>query len=176
MLDPRDIDNKQFTTTRLKEGYDQTEVDDFLDRVAADYKQLQQELAKALAENEVLRRRPSEAPTTVMSTVTPPAPSALAEKLLAAAEVAAKQHEDEAKAEADRIIREAGGKGARIVEEAQEAAERIKSEGLAEKYRRNEELDRKHTDTARAVAELKDSGDKIQRALNDALNSVKGRL
>ena len=41
MLTPADINSKQFATTRLKEGYDQVDVDDFLDRVQADYEQLQ---------------------------------------------------------------------------------------------------------------------------------------
>lgn len=175
MLDPRDIDNKQFATTRLKEGYDQTEVDEFLDRVAADYRQLQQELAKALSENEVLRRRPSEAPTTVLPAVAQ-TPSALAEKLLAAAEEAGRQHEAEAKAEADRVIREAGGQGARIVEEAQEAAERIKSEGLAEKYRRNEELDRKRQDLERTVSDMTARGQQIKSAFTEALAKLEGKV
>jgi DivIVA domain-containing protein len=174
MLDPRDIDNKQFTTTRLKEGYDQKEVDDFLDRVAEEYKKLQQELAKALSENDVLRRRPAEAPTMQMPIAQ--TPSALAEKLLAAAEEAGRQHEAEAKAEADRVIREAGGQGARIVEEAQEAAERIKSEGLAEKYRRNEELDRKRQDLERTVSDMTARGQQIKSAFAEALSKLEGKV
>lgn len=35
MLTPADIDSKQFATTRLREGYDQDEVDTFLDQVGA---------------------------------------------------------------------------------------------------------------------------------------------
>jgi len=32
-LTPEDVRNKQFSTVRLKEGYDEDEVDEFLDRV-----------------------------------------------------------------------------------------------------------------------------------------------
>jgi DivIVA domain-containing protein len=37
MILPADINRKQFGSTRLKEGYDQNEVDEFLDRVEEDY-------------------------------------------------------------------------------------------------------------------------------------------
>ena len=32
-LTPEDVSNKRFTTVRLREGYDMTEVDQFLDEV-----------------------------------------------------------------------------------------------------------------------------------------------
>ena len=47
-LTPEDVANKQFTSTRLKPGYDETEVDEFLDEVEA-------ELARLTRENEDLR-------------------------------------------------------------------------------------------------------------------------
>lgn len=37
-LTPEDIFNKRFSSTRIREGYDQDEVDDFLDEVLADYR------------------------------------------------------------------------------------------------------------------------------------------
>ena len=74
-----------------------------------------------------------------------------------------------AKAEADRIVREAGGQGARIVEEATEAAERIKSEGLAEKYRRTEELDRKINAAEARLSNLVADGSQARRSLVAAI-------
>ncbi|MCZ9347521.1 DivIVA domain-containing protein, partial [Streptomyces sp. TRM76130] len=47
-LTPEDVRNKQFTTVRLREGYDEDEVDAFLDEVEA-------ELTRLLRENEDLR-------------------------------------------------------------------------------------------------------------------------
>lgn len=168
MLDPRDIDNKEFSPTRLKEGYNQEEVDDFLDLVAGDFRKLQQELAQARQEIEILRRRPAEAPTVNI----PQPPSVVAEKLLQAAEEAARTYEAEAKVKADEIVREAGAQGARVVEEAQAAAEKIKSEGLAEKYRRNEELDRKHAEVASLVDGLTRRAQEMRTALKGALGEV----
>lgn len=49
-LTPEDVANKQFTSTRLKPGYDETEVDEFLDEVEA-------ELSRLYRENDELRSR-----------------------------------------------------------------------------------------------------------------------
>ncbi len=49
-LTPEDVRNKQFTTVRLREGYDEDEVDAFLDEVEA-------ELTSLLRENEELRAK-----------------------------------------------------------------------------------------------------------------------
>ena len=35
-----DVVNKQFQPTKFREGYDQTEVDDFLDEIVAEFKRL----------------------------------------------------------------------------------------------------------------------------------------
>jgi DivIVA domain-containing protein len=53
-LTPEDVHNKQFTTVRLREGYDEEEVDAFLDEVEA-------ELTRLLRENEELRAKLSAA-------------------------------------------------------------------------------------------------------------------
>lgn len=52
-LTPADVRNKQFNTTRLRPGYDEEEVDSFLDEVEA-------ELDRLIAENDELRRRLAE--------------------------------------------------------------------------------------------------------------------
>src|SRR3954451_4389061 len=39
-LTPEDVSNKRFTTVRLREGYDMTEVDQFLDEVEAELRRL----------------------------------------------------------------------------------------------------------------------------------------
>lgn len=49
-LTPEDVVNKRFQTTKFREGYDQDEVDDFLDEVVA-------ELRRLTRENEDLRQR-----------------------------------------------------------------------------------------------------------------------
>src|SRR6476469_5807062 len=39
-LTPEDVSNKRFTTVRLREGYDMTEVDQFLDEIEAELRRL----------------------------------------------------------------------------------------------------------------------------------------
>ncbi len=168
MLSPADIDKKRFTTTRLKEGYDQDDVDSFLDRVQEDYGFLQQTVARLEEDNRVLRRQINDAPTAVLD-VRPDPPSAVAEKLLEVAAQAAAEIEAEAQAKADEIVREAGGRAAAVVEEAVEAAEKIKSEALGEKYRRIEELDRDIRAREERAASARSDGDTARRALAAAL-------
>jgi len=54
-LTPNDVLNKQFATTKFREGYDQDEVDDFLDEVLAEFQRL-------TAENEALKAQVANAP------------------------------------------------------------------------------------------------------------------
>ena len=49
-LTPEDVVNKRFQPTKFREGYDQDEVDDFLDEVVV-------ELRRLTAENDELRQR-----------------------------------------------------------------------------------------------------------------------
>ena len=49
-LTPEDVVNKRFQPTKFREGYDQDEVDDFLDEIVIELRRLYQE-------NEDLRRR-----------------------------------------------------------------------------------------------------------------------
>src|SRR5690554_5036456 len=53
-LTPEDVVNKRFQSTKFREGYDQDEVDDFLDEVVVELRRLNQE-------NEELRQRLSAA-------------------------------------------------------------------------------------------------------------------
>ncbi|WP_316307600.1 DivIVA domain-containing protein [Clavibacter michiganensis] len=71
-LTPEDVVNKRFQPTKFREGYDQDEVDDFLDEVVVELRRLHQE-------NEELRQRlgsgdAAPAATTVIET---PAPAAV---------------------------------------------------------------------------------------------------
>lgn len=180
MYTPADIENKRFTTTRLKEGYDQDEVDAFLDGCGEALGDLQRKLADAEQRVKVLQaqnQRLTEAPTSVQA---PVSPSAVAEKLIAAAEVAAKQHEDEARAKADGLVRDASAKSARMVEQATDAAnkieetaraeaERIKNDGYAEKYRKFEELEQKTSKQQAALDGLKSKADQVRRSMSEAL-------
>ena len=66
-LTPEDVANKQFTSTRLKPGYDETEVDEFLDEVEA-------ELTRLYRENDDLRSRLAAGGGAAAATAPAPAP------------------------------------------------------------------------------------------------------
>src|SRR3954453_16693663 len=68
-LTPEDVQNKRFSTVRFKEGYDEEEVDAFLDEVEA-------ELRRLLGENSDLRTSPPAAAAPMEAPVAqaPPAP------------------------------------------------------------------------------------------------------
>ena len=54
-LTPEDVVNKRFQQTKFREGYDQDEVDDFLDEVVVELRRLTAENEELRAENERLR-------------------------------------------------------------------------------------------------------------------------
>ncbi|WP_432112878.1 DivIVA domain-containing protein [Streptomyces sp. S1] len=103
MIDPRDIDTKQFGTTRLKEGYDQNEVDDFLDLVAADFRAALTRAAALEVENARLKRTVDSVKAEAVTSVLPVPPASGAERILVAAQRTADQVEADANAEAGRI-------------------------------------------------------------------------
>lgn len=71
-LTPEDVVNKRFQPTKFREGYDQDEVDDFLDEIVVELRRLTQE-------NEQLRQRVSElGGSTDVETGSVPAPVAAA--------------------------------------------------------------------------------------------------
>lgn len=68
-LTPEDVVNKRFQATKFREGYDQDEVDDFLDEVVVELRRLNQE-------NEELRQRLSAAEARASEASSAPAPAA----------------------------------------------------------------------------------------------------
>src|SRR3954465_3506201 len=64
-LTPEDVQNKRFSTVRFKEGYDEEEVDAFLDEVEA-------ELRRLLGENTDLRSSPAAAAPPIAAAPAPP--------------------------------------------------------------------------------------------------------
>ena len=57
-LTPEDVVNKRFQPTKFREGYDQDEVDDFLDEIVVELRRLNQE-------NDELRKKLAEAGSSV---------------------------------------------------------------------------------------------------------------
>ncbi|WP_026550825.1 DivIVA domain-containing protein [Arthrobacter sp. Br18] len=68
-LTPEDVVNKRFQPTKFREGYDQDEVDDFLDEIVVELRRLTQE-------NEELRRQTNGTPPAASVPTSVPAPVA----------------------------------------------------------------------------------------------------
>ena len=66
-LTPEDVVNKRFQPTKFREGYDQDEVDDFLDEIVVELRRLTQE-------NEDLRKKLAEASSNPQAAATASAP------------------------------------------------------------------------------------------------------
>ncbi|MGH8833560.1 MAG: DivIVA domain-containing protein [Actinomycetes bacterium] len=145
-LTPEDVRNKQFTTVRLREGYDEDEVDAFLDEVEA-------ELTRLLRENDELRAKLAAA-TRVAAAGGPspidrkediiPAPSAPpaaagqgsdgAARVLAMAQQTADQAIAEARNEANKIVTEARAKAEAVERDSRARAEALERDA-ADKHR-----------------------------------------
>jgi len=153
-LTPEDVVNKRFQPTKFREGYDQDEVDDFLDEVVVELRRLNQE-------NEELRQRlmqadsrinqlqsapqqqaaPQQAPAPQMAPPPQAAPAYAAapgmdgldqgntNNLLQLARTLHEQHVREGVEKRDALIAEGQAAAARVVQEA-EAAQRSSINGL----------------------------------------------
>jgi DivIVA domain-containing protein len=143
-LTPEDVANKQFTSTRLKPGYDETEVDEFLDEVEAELTRLYRENDELRSKLTTAQRQLAEgggeastsiqaAPPVPVQQPTPPPPptpapvaqapsggnvSETATGILALAQRTADEHVSEARTQADRIIGEARTRADQLKREA----------------------------------------------------------
>src|SRR5665647_400515 len=124
MLTADDVLNKKFQATKFREGYDQDEVDDFLDEVV-------NTLRVVTAESDELKGKlaaaePVAPPVQAMSTAAPQRASE-PESATGMLQLAQKLHDDYVRAgqeEGDRIVNEAKVQAGRIVREAEETSSR----------------------------------------------------
>src|SRR6478752_3725341 len=117
-LTPEDVLNKNFTPTQFRRGYDEREVDDFLDEVVA-------EMRRIVKDSDDLREQLNECRQNKgMSPVAKPDPGAEAKRAADAraqeAEARAKEAEARA-AEAQRQAEEAQQRAQQLAEQAQAA-------------------------------------------------------
>lgn len=134
-LTPEDVVNKRFQITKFREGYDQDEVDDFLDLIVG-------ELRRLNGENEELKTKLANAATSSQEVVTE-APSFPSASVVAAAavpsaadagnshsllELARKLHEEhvrEGLTKRDQLIRDGQENAARLVRDAEAQARAV---------------------------------------------------
>lgn len=133
MLTPEDVVNKRFTVTKFREGYDQDEVDDFLDSVVVEFRRL-------AVENEELKSRiqaqdsgvsePAPTPVREFPTQTPPDPqdTTNSHSLLQLARKLHEEHVRDGLTKRDQLIRDGQENASRIVRDAETQARSIISQ------------------------------------------------
>ncbi|WP_077489525.1 DivIVA domain-containing protein [Sinomonas mesophila] len=149
-LTPEDVVNKRFQPTKFREGYDQDEVDDFLDEIVIELRRLNQEndeLRKKVAELSSKQGAPQPvekapapqvreepkpepikevAPAPVAQAPAPAAPvSESAAGLLAMAQQMHDKHVQDGLDQRDKIIAEAQIEASSLVNEAQEKSRKV---------------------------------------------------
>jgi DivIVA domain-containing protein len=187
-LTPEDVQNKEFTTVRLREGYEMQEVDEFLDEVEA-------ELARLLRENEELRQklaavtrggaaasaepvqapevrrpepvvqpeppRPAPAPAPVAAAVTA-APYEAAAKVLALAQKTADELVADAKSEADKLLGDSQSRSEQLDADTKMRADKLE----AEARNRAETIDREARDRREQIfGSLESERTKLERSV-----------
>ncbi|MGA3151120.1 MAG: DivIVA domain-containing protein [Streptosporangiaceae bacterium] len=192
-LTPADVRNKQFSTTRLRPGYDEEEVDAFLDEVEAELDRLIQEneelrgkLAEVLRGGKVPaalnaphvepapelmapeppRHEPERRPEPVM--MTPPRPVEenhdTAARVLALAQQTADQAIADARREADETLGRARREADDLLTKARRQSEQITSDARA----RAESLERDAQERHRqAMGSLVQSREELERRVDD---------
>jgi DivIVA domain-containing protein len=179
-LTPEDVVNKRFQPTKFREGYDQDEVDDFLDEVVVELRRLHQE-------NEELRQRLSSgesAPASSAVETPAPAPAAVEQApvvvepepapepepvpapVVAEAPAAAPVDEDEETSSTSSLlklarklheehVREGIEKRDALVAEAHATAARIAAEAEAEQRSKTAELEKERRVLEGRIDELR---------------------
>ena len=192
-LTPADVRNKQFSTTRLRPGYDEEEVDAFLDEVEVELDRLIQEneeLRSKLAESlrggrpavsalsspladpepemlapEPMLPEPERRPEPVMS-IRPPSEDNMdtAARVLALAQQTADQAIADARREADETLGRARREADDILGKARRQAEQITSDARA----RAESLERDAQERHRqAMGSLVQQREELERRVDD---------
>jgi DivIVA domain-containing protein len=189
-LTPADVRNKQFSTTRLRPGYDEEEVDAFLDEVEAALDELIQEneelkakLGEALRGRppvslspqaevpdmmmpEPMRHEPERRPEPVMMAPARPAEDNMdtAARVLALAQQTADQAIADARREADETLGRARREADDILTKARRQAEQVTSDARA----RAESLERDAQERHRqAMGSLVQSREELERRVDD---------
>src|SRR6266516_330553 len=193
-LTPADVRNKQFSTTRLRPGYDEEEVDAFLDEVEVELDRLIQEneeLRAKLAEcmrggksavsalnspltdhesdlmaPEPMMPEPERRPEPAMMSMAPPPEDNMdtAARVLALAQQTADQAIADARREADETLGRARREADEILTKARRQSEQITSDARA----RAESLERDAQERHRqAMGSLVQSREELERRVDD---------
>lgn len=172
-LSPEDVQNKLFTTVRLREGYEQAEVDEFLDEVEA-------ELTRLLKENDDLRtQRAGAGGDDAATPVAPQGAAATTPSAVKPQEIVVRKGDDigaaaarvlnMAQRTADDVVREAREEADKLLDDAKSTADHLTTDARV----KADEVDRETRERSTALEQQLE--EERQTALG-ALQEEKGRL
>jgi DivIVA domain-containing protein len=156
-LTPEDVVNKQFQQTKFREGYDQDEVDDFLDEVVV-------ELRRLLQENTELKARLEGSDGGETRQAEPVAEAAAATAVAAPAETAASSQDDSESSSSllqlarrlhDEHVREGAEKRDSLVAEGHATAARVVAEAEAKQRAQMNILNEERSTLEKKIDELR---------------------
>ena len=192
-LTPDDLLTKRFDETRFRDGYDQDEVDDFLDLVANDWRAVIAERDALKEENERLKAQlaggdeaaaPAAAPAPIASAPAAEAPAAdeyrpsadSSASLLAMAQKLHDQHVHEGETRRAELIAEGESTRDELISNAQSEADDIEEKAVA----RSEELDKqfqaKKTELEGKRSELQEKIDELKSFERDYRLRLRGYI
>lgn len=173
MITREEIDTIQFSTTRVREGYVQDEVDDFLDRVGPAFDELDAAKRKFETDNQTLRSeiaRLRDMGTSDLTLYKPP--PATGERILALAEETAQRHIGEAVTEADRIRADANAEAGQVRASARAEASGIVAAAESDRQRILNELESARVELVEQIEHLKAKRSNYKSWLKAALNNI----
>lgn len=169
-MEPADIDKKEFKTTRVKGGYDQDEVDNFLDAVGVQWSKDLEIIAKQQDELIRLRRQLKEAQAIadaydVTQTIPAPSPAESATRILEFAQRTADEVMAAAKADADSLKAATDNECGDLLGRSRAQAEAMMNEARGTVYQLEQE--------AKALTvKVKDTKEYVRGYLRRALNEL----
>jgi DivIVA domain-containing protein len=198
-LTPEDVVNKRFQPTKFREGYDQDEVDDFLDEVVVELRRLNQEneelrqrlIASDSRANELQRTagQPQQAGFEAQAPAPAPAPAPFQPAAVAATDptldagntnnllqLARRLHEEhvrEGVEKRDALIAEGHAQAGRVLDDAQSEAARVVEEAQTQTRNQISSLDQERAALEGRIEELRN----FEREYRSKLKSyIEGQL
>lgn len=171
-LTPEDVVNKQFQQTKFREGYDQDEVDDFLDEVVVELRRLLQENQELQAKLEAAGSGSSDRPAEAASA---PAPVAVAP----VAQPAANQDDSESSSSLlqlarrlhDEHVREGAEKRDALIAEGHATAARVVAEAEAKQRAQMNILNEERTTLEKKIDGLREFEREYRQKLRGYIES-----
>lgn len=177
-LTPEDVVNKRFQQTKFREGYDQDEVDDFLDEIVVELRRLTQENEELKAKVNALEARQGgavvSAPAAALVVPTVVAPSLTAPPAEAEAssnnllQLARRLHEEH--------VREGVQKRDELIAEGHQTATRLVLDAEASARSQLQKFESERMELLTSIAELKSFESEYRQKLKTYISSELAKL